>query len=72
MNNNKAIEAINADRVEFIETLSQEFMKNTGYGVYAFISSIDVIRLFDYYNSEGLSLISFVKTYVQSYRGFND
>lgn len=61
------IAIINARRLEFIDTLSQEFFLVKGYGVYAYLSTIDVIRLFERFLARGLSAKAFAKEYVRSF-----
>lgn len=67
MNNGDAIKTINAERMEFIEVLSQEFLMVKGYGVYAHLSTIDVIRLFEQFQTQGIPPKNFAKEYVKSF-----
>lgn len=56
---------INVARLAFIETLSDEFITNYGYGVYAFLSPPDINNLFNQYLKHGQSLRLFAKSYVK-------
>lgn len=67
MSNRETIKTINADRMEFIEALSQEFLMVKGYGVYAHLSTMDVIRLFEQFQLSGISSRNFAKEYVRSF-----
>ncbi len=54
-------------RAVFIETLSDEFMTTTGYGVYAYLNPIAINQLFkQYLQQQSTSLRKFVKTYVRN------
>lgn len=55
------------ERMEFIEALSQEFLMVKGYGVYAHLSTSDVIRLFEQFQSSGIPAKNFAKDYVRSF-----
>lgn len=70
MHNIEAIETMNAERVEFIETLNQEFLVAKGYGVYAYLSTIDVIQLYESFKGKNVSIKSFVKTYIEYFNAF--
>ena len=68
----EAIKKHNVDREEFIETLNEEFLIAKGYGVYAYLSAIDVIRLYEHFMTEGGALKSFIKKYVGCFDAFED
>jgi hypothetical protein len=68
----EAIKTKNVDREEFIETLNEEFVIAKGYGVYAYLSAIDVIRLYEHFKSEGGALKSFIKKYVGCFNTFEE
>jgi hypothetical protein len=61
------MDIISEQRLEFIETLSEEFLMVKGYGVYAHLSTSDVIRLFEQFLSRGISPKAFAKEYVRSF-----
>jgi hypothetical protein len=67
MSNRAAVRTINANRSEFIEALSQEFLTVKGYGVYAHLSAGDVIRLFEQFRDSGIPPKTFAKDYVRSF-----
>jgi hypothetical protein len=67
MRTSKAVKTINADREEFIEALSQEFLAAKGYGVYAHLSAGDVIRLYEQFRDSGIPSKSFARDYVRSF-----
>ncbi len=53
-------------RSAFIETLSDEFIATTGYGVYAYLNPLDINQLFRQYLKHGTSLREFARGYVRS------
>ena len=54
-------------RAVFIETLSDEFIATTGYGVYAYLNPMAINQLFkQYLQQQSTSLRKFVKTYVRN------
>ena len=58
------------DREEFIEILNDEFLVSNGYGVYAYLSSFDVIRLYESFKANDVTLKSFAKKYVEYFNIF--
>lgn len=58
---------IQSQRLEFIAALSQEFMMVKGYGVFAYLSTSDIIRLFEQFLQQGISFETFAKEYVRSF-----
>ena len=54
-----------ADRLNFISTLSNEFLKTKGYGVYAYLTPMGVIRLFKRFQKLHISEKDFSRTYVK-------
>nr|WP_305907309.1 hypothetical protein [Methylomarinum sp. Ch1-1]MDP4520050.1 hypothetical protein [Methylomarinum sp. Ch1-1] len=46
-------EELSDARTAFIETLSDEFIATTGYGVYAYLNPLDINRLFRQYLQHG-------------------
>jgi hypothetical protein len=67
MNKIETTKTTSTDRMEFIEALSQEFLMVKGYGVYAHLSSSDVIRLFEQFRVRDIPLRAFIKEYVRSF-----
>lgn len=67
MNSSDAKKTISSDRMEFIEVLSQEFLMAKGYGVYAHLSTSDVIRLFEQFQTQGIPPENFAKEYVKTF-----
>ena len=57
---------INNARSAFIETLSDEFIATTGYGVYAYMNPLDINRLFKQYQQHGTSPREFAKLFVKN------
>lgn len=54
-------------RSVFIETLSDEFIATTGYGVYAYLNPMAINQLFkQYLQQHGTSVRKFVKLYVRN------
>jgi hypothetical protein len=62
MDNNTA----NKERLEFISYLREAFLTSKGYGIYAYLSPIDVNDLFDKYSKMNISAKEFTKKYVNS------
>ena len=54
-----------ADRLNFISTLSNEFLKTKGYGVYAYLTPMGVIRLFKRFKKLNIPEKEFSRTYVK-------
>jgi len=54
-------------RNEFIQTLSEEFLSVKGYGIYAFMSTVEVIGLFDEYQTRREPIREFARAYVQMF-----
>jgi hypothetical protein len=52
-------------RAAFIETLSDEFIALTGFGVYAYLNPLEINRLFHQYLKQALSLRQFVRSCVR-------
>ena len=73
--NNAAIEneitAINEEhfiqeqRLDFVETLNQQFLSSYGYGVWAYLSPKEVLSLFNVYLNQDLSSIKFSKNVIR-------
>ena len=62
MNNNNK----NDERLEFIGQLREAFLTTKGYGIYAYLSPIDVINLFEKYLKTNVTAKDFAKKYVSS------
>jgi hypothetical protein len=57
---------LNKQRADFIETLSQELLAVKGYGLYAYLSTGEVIHLFERYLEMDISAKVFAKAYVRN------
>jgi hypothetical protein len=51
----------------FMEVLSDEFIKQTGFGIYAYISPMDVHHIYHEFQQRQASIRSFAREYVRSY-----
>jgi hypothetical protein len=51
----------------FIEFLSDEFTAKTGFGVYAYITPVDVTEAYQQYQLHNASMRLFVRDYVRHY-----
>jgi hypothetical protein len=63
MNN---INTTNEERLEFISHLRDAFLTTKGYGIYAYLSPIDVNNLFEKYSKTNIPARDFAKKYVSS------
>ncbi len=58
---------INIVRIVFIETLSDEFVQETGVGAYAYLGPADINRLFKEYLHQSKTLKRFSRYCVKQY-----
>ena len=57
---------LNQERLNFIEHLHEVFFIRTGYGAFAFVSVVDVMKLFDKYLDSNEPADLFINKYVKS------
>ncbi len=55
------------ERAFFIDQLNEAFLSHTGYGAYAYLSTIDSVNLFDEFNQQKISATEFIKHYVNHF-----
>lgn len=56
-------------RINFIEMLNEEFLSNTGYGAYAYLSTRDSINLFERFTEQADPAEVFIKKFFKQYYG---
>lgn len=66
METNNEMDSMYSERFVFIETLSREFVAMTGYGVYVFLSPLDIDQLFTQFLSVDLSIRMFARQCVRN------
>lgn len=54
-------------RMNFIDMLNEEFLSNTGYGVYAHLSTVEGVNLFDQFIKQSSPAQLFIKSFVKNY-----
>ena len=52
-------------RLNFVETLNQQFLSSYGYGVWAYLSPNEVLSLFNAYLNQDLSSTKFSKSVIR-------
>ena len=57
------------DRIAFIEMLNEEFLFNTGYGAYAYLSTCDGVNLFERFTEQTKPADVFIKSFFKQYYG---
>ncbi|WP_031433711.1 hypothetical protein [Methylomarinum vadi] len=56
-------------RMTFIEMLNEEFLSNTGYGAYAYLSTCDGVNLFERFIEQSEPADVFIKAFFKRYYG---
>ena len=56
------------ERIDFIDRLHEQFLAATGYGAYAFLSSQQILALFNHYPKQQLQEQEFIKQIVKKFR----
>ncbi len=57
------------ERIKFIDMLNEEFLTNTGYGAYAYLSTFEAVNLFEQFIKQSKPAQLFIKSFVKN---FND
>ena len=57
------------ERMDFIDMLNEEFLYNTGYGAYAYLSTFDGVNLFERFIYQSKPAQLFIKSFVKNYNG---
>lgn len=58
---------ISIDRLNFIDKLNEEFLSHTGYGAYAFLTTVEGVHLFDKYKEQTEPADQFIKRFVKEF-----
>ncbi len=57
------------ERIAFIELLNEEFLANTGYGAYAFLTTRDGVNLFERFTEQTEPANVFIRSFFKQYYG---
>ncbi len=56
------------ERMNFIDMLNEQFLSATGYGAYAYLSTVEGVNLFDQYLEQSTPPNLFIKSFVRNYQ----
>ena len=59
------IQELHIIRLAFFETLSGEFIAMTGYGIYVYLTPVDIDQLFNHYLNHGTPIRKFARQCVK-------
>jgi len=60
---------LSMERIKFIDLLNEEFLSNTGYGAYAYLSTFETVNLFEQFVKQSKPAQLFIKSFVKNFNG---